>query len=158
MTRVMFLALCVIVAGCDEPETRLRVNVAPSAQGQLAAIRTAVEALNGWTGEESFEWRLAGSEEAVEGEITVRGGEDIQGRVATSSGGIVAGATGGGYSKVILLKLDAWAMTRVVAHELGHAAGLAHIDDPWNLMNPTVPIQGDADAWELTEEQVEVMR
>jgi hypothetical protein len=47
-----------------------------------------------------------------------------------------------------------------LAHEVGHACGLLHVDDPQNLMNPIVPsptLAGDFRAW-LTNEQVFLLR
>lgn len=41
---------------------------------------------------------------------------------------------------------------RVLAHELGHALGLQHVEEPGNVMGMEI------EAWELTDEQVDTMR
>lgn len=116
--------------------------MAPSAEAHAEDIDAAVRELNRWVGEELFTLRAVSSGERRDGQIVVRGtdysGQPRVGHTSRTRDGVVV--TLGNHTNV-----------RVVAHELCHAAGLAHSDDPNNLMYK----KDRAGAWSLTDEQIE---
>lgn len=147
------LGLLFLLSACSIDVSRT-VNVAPSAQGQEQAIQAAVDALNAKTGAESFTAWTVDSGKRIDGEIVVR--QDADGQIGPEQKGKDSKTAGETqptrFGVVVTLIADA--PVRLIAHELGHAAGLEHVSDPGNLMYPSA-LPGE---WTLTEEQIDRIR
>lgn len=137
------LLLLASACGYDVSHT---VNIAPSAESHTEDILRAVKDLNLVLGEEAFTARAVDSGERRDDEIVIRGVSEL----GDDHGHWFANRKG------IVLILGPTADTRTVAHELGHAAGLGHHDEPWNLMFPEH--KGGDVMWYLTDDQVEALR
>lgn len=129
------------MAGCSL-DTGKVLYVAPSAEPHIEAIIEAVEGLNAHLGTEEYSVCIASSEERVDEQIIVRGRESL-----TIDGRRAVAATKRTTRGVIML-VTAGAAPASIAHEIGHAMGLHHVDDHENLMFKA------ATSWKLTEEQV----
>jgi hypothetical protein len=140
------LALVFVVSCAPELETSTHLAIAPSAEANTDAILEARDALNAAVGIEVFTVHAVDSEGMREGEAVLGAGE-------CSSPYAVACTFHTPHGVAIHLRGKASA--RTLAHELGHAAGLEHVDDPANLMFPEAP---ETDAWTLNAEQLEQLR
>lgn len=145
----MFASL-ILLGACGANDTSTHVNVAPSAEAKMEEVLEAVEKLNEMIGEETYSVRAVDSEERVDGEVILRG--------TTELGESAAHEVRIGNTKKtrdgVVVRIDPRATPSAIAHELGHAAGLKHVDDPTNLMyRATAP-----NRWGLNEEQLEVLR
>jgi hypothetical protein len=145
MPWLLFLAL-----GACAHDASTVVNVAPSAEPKMEEIAEAVERLNQQTGEETFVLRVVDSEERVDGEVILRGTRDLG---KASAHEVRIGNTKRTREGVIV-RIVLYATASAIAHELGHAAGLKHVDDSDNLMfRETAP-----NRWALNADQLTLLR
>jgi hypothetical protein len=146
--RALLLTVLLLSACADDTSTR--VNVAPSAEPKMDDILEAVERLNREIGEDTYALQAVDSEERVDGVVIIRASEEL-GR--SDEQAIRIGNTKKTHEGVVV-RIVALATPSAIAHELGHAAGLSHVDDPTNLMYPvTAP-----NRWGLNEDQLEILR
>jgi hypothetical protein len=149
--RTLLAVVAVALVGCaDVYDTR--ANVGPSAAEQAPAIQKAADELNALVGYERFTVEMVDSEALVDGEVIVREDPSVM-EIPSKYGGKVVGVTTFHRSGAVV-RLAPGASLRGIAHELGHAAGLEHVDDPSNLMHPAI-LAGE---WTLTEEQLDAIR
>ena len=136
--RELIYACVVLSSACADISTR--VNVAPSAMGKFDDISTAIEQLNAIVKTDAYTLDLTVHERRADNEVVVRGREELGQRVRGLCTRELRGI-------VVLVTPDSSALQ--VAHELGHAARLKHVDDRSNLMHP------QAQRWGLTEAQID---
>jgi len=138
-----FTLVALMAAGCAV-DTAHSVNVSPSAHDQLPAIVDAVEMLNEMAGSDVYSVRAVGSGDRRDGEIVVRQGDPFSTKRAHTER----------TRRGVIIVIQANATDLVVAHELGHAAGLGHVAERGNLMYGV----SDGIGWSLTERQLDEMR
>lgn len=126
--RTLACLLLALSACADDVSTV--VNVAPSAEAHWPAIIEAVDRLNAEAGEEAFTLAAIGDSERRDGEVVVRGTASL----GNSARGYPIRANTTSAHDGIVVRLTNGATAHIVAHELLHAAGLEHVDEPGNLM------------------------
>ncbi len=110
-------------------DTSTVVNVAPSADAKTEDIVEAVERLNELIGEALYVVRAVDSEDRIDGEIVVR----VADLEKTNPHETRIGNTKKTH-KGVVVRIVTRATPSAIAHELGHAAGLSHVEDQDNLM------------------------
>jgi hypothetical protein len=130
-----------LTASCATTATSV-VYVAPSARHLSLEIRAAAARLNDAVDGEVFEVRLSDSERLPEGAIVVRGAS----RLGCSEYGCYVGTCTRTEDGAVI-RLMPSARTIHVAHEMLHALGLRHVEDPANIM-ARAPY-----SWAMTSEQ-----
>lgn len=141
--RIAIMVLALLTACTDYGHV---VHVAPSAHAKLGEIEIAAAHLNALLGEEHFTVVEADSGRMVDGAIVVRE-EPLPVGMDAHSWWTVHGDR---------IELDPvrGGDPIVIGHELGHCGGLAHVEDPANLMyRDANPLRG----WTLTEQQIETI-
>lgn len=126
------------------------VNVAPSAHHQMETLAAAVDRMNELAGREEWSIRAVDREHRLDDEIIVRQEKGVR---VTEDGDFVKGHTDRTHKGVIIRIADDCS-ERAFAHELGHAAGLSHVNDKGNLMYE----RANSGEWTLTEEQLDEIR
>ncbi len=147
--RSRLFLLWALVGACGY-DTSTIVNVAPSADTKMDDIAEAVERLNALLGEELYVLQSVDSEERIDGEIVIRGVDELEKKrpLETRIGNTKKTRKG------VVVRIVPRATPSAIAHELGHAAGLSHVEDPSNLMfRETAPAR-----FLLNEEQLEYLR
>ncbi len=140
----------ILLGACGANDTSTHVNVAPSAEAKMDDIMEAVEKLNELIGEETYSVHAVDSEQRIDGEVILRGTTELG---ESDAHEIRIGNTKKTRDGVIV-RIDPRATPSAIAHELGHAAGLKHVDDVANLMyRATAPHR-----WGLNEDQLELLR
>jgi hypothetical protein len=114
------------LSGCY-PDVGTVVNVGPSAEHRIEEIAQGVDDMNEVVGYDVFTLRIVDSDERIDGEIVVRHRDEAFDHPKQS--GHTERTVGG----VIIEMLDR-CNARCLMHELGHAAGLEHVDDEENMM------------------------
>jgi hypothetical protein len=139
----------VFLSACSA-DTSTRINVAPSAADKMDEILVAVDRLNDEIGMDVYSLQTVDSEDAIDGEVIVRSQLDLGenslhetrvGRTKKTHDGVV-------------VRIARTARACAIAHELGHAAGLEHVDDPTNLMYRITA----ANRWGLNSSQLTRLR
>ncbi len=139
----MFLSAC-------SYDTSTRINVAPSAADKMDEILVAVDRLNEEIGMDVYSVQTVDSEDAIDGQVIVRAQAELGenslhetriGRTQKTHDGVV-------------VRIARAARACAIAHELGHAAGLEHVDDPTNLMYRVTA----ANRWGLNSSQLTKLR
>lgn len=141
--------LLAALAGCAD-DLSTDVNVAPSAERKMDAVLKAVDRLNAQLGEEIYTVRTVSSEQRIDGEVVLRvvGDLGMPNAFERRVGHTDRTARG------VIVNIIPSATPASIAHELGHAAGLVHVDDVTNLMYPvTIPTR-----WSLNAHQIEGLR
>jgi predicted Zn-dependent protease len=131
-------------------DTSTIVNVAPSAEDKLDAIQEAVVRLNERIGMDTYTVQSVDSEDKIDGQVVIRCTQELgeNGSHETRVGNTQKTRDG------VLIRIAKRATPSAIAHELGHAAGLEHVNDEKNLMyRVTAP-----DHWGLNEEQLSHLR
>lgn len=146
----MWLILLWGVLGACGYDTSTVVNVAPSAEEKTEDIVDAVERLNELIGDPLYVVRAVDSEDRIDGEIVIRSVEELtrsnphETRIGNTKK----------TPKGVVVRIVSRATPSAIAHELGHAAGLSHVEDQDNLMfRETAP-----DRFLLNEEQLAYLR
>jgi hypothetical protein len=145
----MLIALLLVGAGCGG-DLGTHVNVAPSAESKLDDIMEAVDRLNSEIGEDVYALRIVDSEDRIDGEVIVRVTEELG---LNDAHQVRIGNTKKTREGVVV-RIDPRATASAIAHELGHAAGLSHVDDRDNLMY----FATSSTRWGLSEEQLQHLR
>jgi predicted Zn-dependent protease len=139
----VFLSAC----GYD---TSTRINVAPSAADKMDEILVAIDRLNEEIGMDVYSVQTVDSEDAIDGQVIVRAQSDLG---ENSLHETRVGRTKKTHEGVVV-RITRTARACAIAHELGHAAGLEHVDDPTNLMyRITAP-----NRWGLNSSQLAKLR
>lgn len=131
-------------------DTSTQINVAPSAEVKLDEILVAVDRLNEEIGAEVYTVRSVDSEAAIDGQVVVRCQSELGENSAHETR---VGSTKKTHDGVVI-RIAAVAGPCAIAHELGHAAGLEHVDDPTNLMYRITA----ANRWRLNPQQLARLR
>ena len=147
MSVIWAVASLLSACSCD---TSTRINVAPSAADKMDEILVAVERLNEEIGMDVYSVQTVDSEDVIDGQVIVR----CQAELGRNS----AHQTRVGRTKKthdgVIVRIASVASACAIAHELGHAAGLEHVDDPTNLMYGVTA----ADRWGLNSSQLALLR
>lgn len=138
------------LSACGSYDTSTRINVAPSAAEKMDEILAAVDRLNEEIGMDVYSVQTVDSENAIDGQVILRAELDLGenslhetrvGRTKKTHDGVV-------------VRIARTARACAIAHELGHAAGLEHVDDPTNLMYRITA----ANRWGLNSSQLARLR
>jgi hypothetical protein len=131
-------------------DTSTIVNVAPSAEEKLGDIVDAVDRLNQRIGMDTYTIQTVDSEEKIDGQVIIRCAPELGENSAHETR---VGNTQKTHDGVVV-RIAKRATPSAIAHELGHAAGLEHVNDETNLMyRVTAPTR-----WGLNEEQLSRLR
>ena len=151
-TLLILVALCTANACYLPYDVCHHVSIAPSARSLAASIFMAVDRLNALIGEPRFWATEAPDGDRLDGAVVIRGVD----RLGCEPGAANCADIARTYRTMrgIVIGLTDDVNVQVIAHELGHAAGLYHSDGPNNLMYPYAAAGG----WELTDEQLDVLR
>lgn len=124
MTKAIALVAILFTTGCCF-DLSTRINVAPSAHNLSFRIERAVKRLNRLLGQEVFTIEYVTSETRVDNEIIIRQVSKIKPNVIGTCNRTRRG---------IIINLLPNIEAIHVAHELGHAMGLDHHADKYNIM------------------------
>lgn len=146
--RAIACLLLALASACAE-DVATAINVAPSAEAHWPALLEAVDRVHAETGREVFTLAAIGDAERRDGEIVVRGTDSL----GKSARGYPIRANTTSTRDGVIVRLTPAATAHVVAHELLHAAGLEHVDEPGNIMFDDAAGVG----WKLEEWQAEAL-
>ena len=145
-TLLILVALCTANACYLPYDVCHHVSIAPSARPLAGAIFMAIDRLNSKVPDQPWTADFVDSEEWRDGEVVIRLDPGLKSR--TGSIGWTHNTARG-----VMTLLMPTVHERDIAHELGHAAGLAHVDDEENLM-----YAWSDGGWGLTDEQISALQ
>jgi hypothetical protein len=135
-----WVVLCFALSGCLD-NSRI-VWVAPSAEPAMDAIGEAIDRLNGMDGRPLFFiGGMAEDGDRIDDRVIIRAGTPKHGFEATTER----------FRRGVVITIRPGADARTIAHELVHAAGLGHVDDPENLMYWKTDGDWLLEEWQLDE-------
>jgi len=146
--RWLVLLFSFLMVACYDHSTD--VNVSPEAEAAMPQILKAVDDLNAAASGPIYTVKAVSSGERVDGEIIIR-----IGKTKDTVNGPALGLTHSTRFGVIITLLNTDVTSNTIAHELGHAAGLGHVEDKGNLMYPYE--EAKRKQWLLTAGQVKEM-
>jgi cell division protein FtsX len=146
----LFAVLIIGLLSACSNDTSTRINVAPSALDKMDEILVAVDRLNEEIGMDVYSVQTVDSEDAIDGEVIVRFQPELGENSAHETR---VGRTNKTHDGVVV-RIARAAQPCAIAHELGHAAGLEHVDDPTNLMYRITA----ANRWGLNQSQLALLR